>query len=296
MTTAPPAAPAVPAPPALPDGSRRPRPPAGFRALLTVMATTPTGALRGRRLLGLAVLVGLPLIVQTLLLIFAEGRGSGFGSFAQFTVKAYLTVIIPLVAVFLGTAVLGDEWEGGTAHWVVGQPLSRGVIVAGRVLITAVRALLLVLPALLLLYLLALAPHAGAVAHYLPALGVVLGVVILMVLGYASIFVCLGVALRRSVMTSLVYVLVLDGFVSNLPSGFSALSLAFHARNLLWNWTGEQAFEPALMRAMEIVPTSSFESLLTVGIFMLFWTALATWALRRKEVGSGGPTVESSTT
>ena len=287
-----PAQAATPAPAPLPGGIR-PVPPTGFAAVVAAARSCPTGTLRGKRLAGLAFLVGLPLLIQVLFLAFAEGRGSAFSNFARIVGNAYLHVILPLTLVFLGTAALGDEWEGGTAHWVVGQPLPRWTIVLGRLAITVGRALVLALPALVLLYVLCAAPFEGALVHYLPALAAILFVIVLTVLGYASIFLFLGLALRRSVMTSMIYVLIFEGFIGSLPSGFSTISLAFHARNLLWLWTGEKAFEPPPFLAELVEPVGALGSLLTMLVFSVAWTALAAWWLARKEVTSGGPTADA---
>src|SRR5215510_6151465 len=135
------------------NASRRPPPPTGLAAVRAAAASCSAGALRGKRLLGLLALVGLPIVVQLVLLVWGGGRGTAFAAFAALVDHSYLRAIIPLVLIFLGTAAFGDEWDGGTANYMVGAPISRGLIVVGRYLAAVRRALLLVLPALLLLYL-----------------------------------------------------------------------------------------------------------------------------------------------
>src|SRR5262245_52679508 len=124
--------------------SRRPASPTGWAAVRAASLSCSAGALRGKRLLGLCALVGLPVIVQLALLLWGEGRGSTFAIFALRVSNAYLRVIVPLSLVFLGTAAFGDEWEGGTANYVLGVPVSRALLVLGRYLASVRRAFLLI--------------------------------------------------------------------------------------------------------------------------------------------------------
>jgi ABC-type transport system involved in multi-copper enzyme maturation permease subunit len=274
----------------------RPALPTGLQALKAVMASTSAGALRGRRLLGLAALVGLPLLIQIIVLIWGEGRGSGFTAFVFTFDTAYLRIIVPLALIFLGTAAFGDEWEGGTANYIVGAPIPREAIVLGRWLVSALRALLLLLPALCVLYLLTLAPHEGAPIHYLPELLKVLVGISLAVLAYTAVFVFLGLWLRRSVMTALGYVLIFEVFIGSLPLGFSAISLAFHNRNLLWHMTGQEGFLPNKLDVETIDPTSWASSLIWIVGYQVVFLALATVVLKRKEFTGGGEAATPGTT
>jgi len=274
--------------------SRRPAPTTGWAAVRAADLSCSAGALRGKRLLGLCALVGLPLVVQLALLVWGEGRGSAFASFATRVSNAYLRVIVPLSLVFLGTAAFGDEWEGGTANYVLGVPVSRTLLVLGRYLASVRRALLLTLPALAVLYALCVAPHEGALAHYLPDAAAVLAIVALAILAYTAVFLFLGLWLRRSIMSAFIYVLVFEGLIGNLPSGFATLSISFHARNLMWRATDDQAFRPELMQEMGLDPPSVTVSLVTLAVFVVVFLALSARTLRRKEFTGGGQQVDSA--
>ncbi len=279
-----------------PSGSaaRRPAPLRGFAAVKAVARGTTSGRLKGGRLWLLVILLGLPLVVQLLILIFGEGRGSSFASFIETVDAAYFQFGLPLALIFLGTAALGDEWEGGTAFYLLGLPLPRWSIVVGRWLVSAARALMLVVPALAALFVLALAPHDGALAHYFPVfLWVLLGAV-LMSLGYGAIFLCLGLALRRPVLAAFIVYMV-ERFVSVLPRGLAKLALSYHVRNLLYLGTGE--FELQLAAATNIESTPAWQSVLSICIYMAASLFLATWLLRRKEfTGSIAPPESSGGT
>lgn len=276
------------------NASRRPVPPRGWAAVRAADRACSAGGLRGRRLLGLVALVGLPLVVQLVLLLFGEGRGSAFAAFAQRVDKAYLRAIVPLALIFLGTAAFGDEWEGGTAHYVLGVPLPRPAIALGRYLAALRRALLLLLPALALLFVLCVAPHAGALAHYAADAGRVLAVLTAAIAAYTAIFLLVGLWLRRSILSAFVYVLVFEGLVANLPSGFATLSISFHARNLLWRLTGADAFRPEMLQQLGLEPPLAWVSVLTLALFVLLPLAVAGRVLQRKEFSGGGAQADAA--
>ncbi len=266
----------------------RPALPTGWSALAAVVSGTGTGALRGKRLLSMSLLLGLPLLVQAGVLIWGAERGSGFAHFVDMLDHSYLRIILPLALILLGTAAFGDEWEGGTAYYVVGLPVPRVTLVIGRWLACLQRALLLAVPAIVILYVLCLARHEGALAHYLPDLLLVLVGMVLVMAGYTAVFIFLGLALRRSVMIALGYVLFFEGFIGSMPLGFSILSLSFHSRNLIWLMTGQDGFMPQVHSMQQVEPTGAVTSLAWMLGYQVVFLALATWVLKRKEF-TGGP-------
>jgi hypothetical protein len=139
-------------------------------------------------------------------------------------------------------------------------------------------------------------------AGNLPTLLWTLAGVGLVSLGYSAVFVAIGLSLRRSVMTSVIYVLFFEGFVSSLPHGFAVLSLSYHARNLVYQMTDELGFKPLELGNVTVpgadVSTDPATSVLYSVTFIVLYTAVAlgfaTWMLRRKEF-SGGVGAESQT-
>jgi len=262
-------------------------PPRGLAALLGALATATAGVPRGRRLLGLVALLGLPVLIVCLrVLLGGDGRGEGFLNFARVVTYAYAQLVLPLALISMGTGAFGDEWASGTSHYLAGLPVPRWSLVLGRWLAVVRRALMFVLPAIVLVYLLSLASFDEALTHYLPALGWVLIVISLLTAAYSAIFIFFGLALRRAVMTGLVYAFVIETATSKLPQAFARSSLAFHGSNLLWQITEQDAFKPMTRDVFEVEPVSVVGSLAWMGIITALALALATLALRRKESGS----------
>jgi hypothetical protein len=160
--------------------------------------------------------------------------------------------------------------------------------VLGRWGAAAARALALLLPAIVALYVLCLVPFEGAMANYVGELGAVLLATTLMCLGYSAMFVFLGLALKRPVMTAFIVVLVFEGLIGNLPYGFGILSLGFHARNLVWRLTSHEGFRPddfGLPVSEPISATSSVLFMLLAGVALFL--LLSVWVLRRKQFSGG---------
>ncbi len=274
----------------------RPSGPKGLASVLVTLRTTSSGAPRGRRLIGLLLLAWMPVLVQLASLLFETGRGQGFSVFAEKVSHIYLSLILPLTTVFLGTAAFGDEWAGGTAHYVVGLPVSRASLVLGRWLAATRRVLLFVLPPLVVTYALSVIGFADAFTHYLIDFGVVLAVVVLLTLAYSAIFLFFGLYLRRAVMVSFVYVFVLEMLTARLPQAFASFSIRFHGRNILFDLTGHEGFRLFTMDMQSVEPLSAGWSVIWVVGVGAAALGLSTLALHRKESGGEAAAADAAST
>lgn len=263
-----------------------PKAPRGFAATRVVMRTNTTGAPRGRRLVGLLLLVWIPVILQIVALSLSDSaRAHGFSSFARGVNGQYILFILPLTMIFLGTASFGDEWAGGTAHYVVGMPVSRAALVLGRWAAAVRRGLFLVLPPVLAKFLLSMVGFHEALTHYLPELLSTMLALSWLTMAYAAVFLLFGVFLRRAVMVSFIYVFVLEMLTAFLPQNFATFSMGFHARNILFHLTGNEGYRLRTTNLMDVEPMAAGWSVAWIGVMGALALFLSTWALRRKECG-----------
>lgn len=275
----------------------RPTAPAGFAAIRAALRATSSGAPRGRRRLGLLLLVSLPVLVQLVVIaVGGSARSQGFPQFAGRVTDIYLKFILPLCTIFLGTAVFGDEWAGGTSPYLVGVPIRRGALVVARWLAAYRRALGFVLPSLAAWYLVCMLPLEGALLHYLGDLGWVLLVASVLLGAYSALFVLFGLALRRAVMTALIYVFLFEVAAANLPQSFASISLGFHGRNALWQLTGSERFHLVTLDVGQVEPPSIAFSLLWVSAVAALALACGAFVLRAKESGSEGAASDAAAT
>jgi hypothetical protein len=141
-------------------------------------------------------------------------------------------VVIPLVCMLYGTALLGAEAESGTLVYLLTRRPRRATVLLVRFVATALVLALLLEAAVGALHLCALAgvdlqslpsvsrrwPR-GWQWQPVPELTAYLYVVPLGLLSYLAVFTLIGLAARRPIRASIIYLAVIDLAVGSLPIG-----------------------------------------------------------------------------
>jgi ABC-2 type transport system permease protein len=188
-----------------------------------VIARLTLRQLLGRRRLLLLLLLG-GLMVLVALIYFlnraASGVEPGSERFAGRLLENFgLAVLMPLVALLLGTAALGAEIEDGTAVYLLAKPISRASVVLTKLVVAAGGAVLLTgVPVLL----------AGLLAAQGTADGLVVGFVVAAAVGsviYVAMFLAFSLLTSRALIFGLLYVLVWEGLLAGLFAGTRVLSV-----------------------------------------------------------------------
>ncbi len=131
-----------------------------------------------------------------------------------------VTAILPLTVLLLGTSVLGDELEDGTAVYLLTKPMPRWQILLPKLMAAWVVSSLLVL---------ASAIPSGAIA--LQGQGdssLVLGFSVAILAGafaYTAAFVLLSIVTTRALIAGLVYVFLWEGAITGIFEGTRFLSI-----------------------------------------------------------------------
>ncbi|MFF5174787.1 ABC transporter permease [Micromonospora sp. NPDC000089] len=127
-----------------------------------------------------------------------------------------LAVVLPVVALIVGTGVLGAEIDDGTVVHILTKPLPRWQIVLPKLAVaTGVTAVTVAVP----LYV------AGVLAHSV-RLGLALAVAsALGALAYSALFLALSLLTKRPVLLGLAYVLIWEGLLGNFVKGTKVLSV-----------------------------------------------------------------------
>ena len=129
-------------------------------------------------------------------------------------------VLLPLVAVIVGTAVIGSELDDGTIVYLLARPVARWRIVIVKLLVAWLVVTLLVAPATLV---------AGLIGQDDPALAI--GFAVATVVGaleYTAVFVALSLITSRALIIGLAYVVIWEGVVAGLFAGTRSLSVSQH--------------------------------------------------------------------
>ncbi|MFG3418372.1 ABC transporter permease [Micromonospora sp. NPDC049460] len=179
----------------------------------TVSWITARGLFGRRRFL---LLVPLPAVL-VLLAVLSRSLGVDPGEWGPpVLVGLGLAVVLPVVALIVGTGVLGAEIDDGTVVHILTKPLPRWQIVLPKLAVaTGVTAVTVAVP----LYV------AGVLAHSV-RLGLALAAAAAVgALAYSALFVALSLLTRRPVLLGLVYVLIWEGLLGNFVSGTKVLSI-----------------------------------------------------------------------
>ncbi|WP_433127208.1 ABC transporter permease subunit [Micromonospora sp. CA-240977] len=179
----------------------------------TITWITARGLFGRRRFL---LLLPLPLVLLGLA-ILCRSLGVDPGEWAPpVLVGLGLAVVLPVVALIIGTGVLGAEIDDGTVVHILTKPLPRWQIVLPKLAVAAgVTAATVAVP----LYV------AGVLADSV-RLGLALAVAgTLGALAYSALFLALSLVTRRPVLLGLVYVLIWEGLLGNFVSGTKVLSI-----------------------------------------------------------------------
>ncbi|MBM7490788.1 ABC-2 type transport system permease protein [Micromonospora luteifusca] len=167
-----------------------------------------------------------------------------------------LAVVLPVVALIIGTGVLGAEIDDGTVVHILTKPLPRWQIVLPKLAVAAgVTAVTVAVP----LYV------AGVLADSV-RLGLALAVsAALGALAYSALFLALSLVTRRPVLLGLVYVLIWEGLLGNFVSGTKVLSIQQYVIAL-----ADRIAPTGLLETTVSVPVASvMTALVSVGFTVL---------------------------
>ena len=233
----------------------------------TLLGLTLRSLLNRRRTLLLA-LVGVLLVLATLLFrLGSPSDAEALNITRQLLGDFGIGVLLPLVAVIVGTAVIGSELDDGTIVYLLAKPIPRWRIVVVKLIVAWLVVLLLVSPAIAV---------AGLIGH--PDTGMAIGYALAAAFGaleYTAAFLALSLVTSRALVIGLAYVVVWEGVVAGLFAGTRVLSIRQHALAVADALGGEAAAAAELGVAVAAA----------VGVIVvLLATALAVRRLERVEL------------
>ncbi|MBW3614095.1 MAG: hypothetical protein KY439_02145 [Actinobacteria bacterium] len=141
-----------------------------------------------------------------------------------------LALLVPLTALVFAAAALGDPAEDGTLVYLWQRPIARWKLaVAALAGAVAIAMPFAVVPTALA------AAIAGGDAELVAGAA---GASLLAVVAYSTLFLGLGLVVRRALAWGLVYVLIWEGFVARSGTGPARLSVLLYARSILADVAG----------------------------------------------------------
>ena len=183
-------------------------------AIAPIVDVTARGLFGRRRIVLLVLLAALPVLIGLLIRV-TGGRPDVDRVLATLVVQ----FVMPLVALIVGTTVLGSEIDDGTAVYLLVKPVSRWRIVLAKAIVAAGLTAVLIVPAVVLTSLLLSRDDLATT---------VIGFTAACFLGgsaYAIAFLALSTFTTRAFLIGLAYVLIWEGVLSRLLEGTKFLSI-----------------------------------------------------------------------
>ncbi len=198
----------------------------------TLASLTFRALFNRRRTLLLGLLGGLIVVVAVVYRLSASADAEALDFTGRLLANFGVAVLLPLVAVIVGTAALGSELDDGTIVYLLAKPIPRSVIVFVKLAVAwLVTALLVTLPILL----------AGVIGSGGdPGLGIGYGLAALLgALEYTAVFLALSLVTSRALVIGLAYVVVWEGVLAGLFAGTRIVSIRQHVLAVADALTGE---------------------------------------------------------
>jgi len=189
--------------------------------ILTLGSLTLRGLLNRRRTLLLGLVSALIVVVAAIYRLGGPVDAEATDFTGRLLANFGVAVLLPLVAVIVGTATLGSELDDGTIVYLLAKPIPRPLIVVVKLAVAwVVTALLVALPII----------TAGVIgAGGDPGLGTGYGLAALLgALEYTAVFLALSLITSRALVIGLAYVVVWEGVVAGLFAGTRIVSVRQH--------------------------------------------------------------------
>ncbi|NIA16476.1 MAG: ABC transporter permease subunit [Nitrospiraceae bacterium] len=244
----------------------------------------------------LASLVALAPVTIPLMLAFLsehEFAESGSKTFVMLTEHLYLAAMAPLLALFFGTMLLGEDVEAGTIPYILTRPIPRSALVLGRfgaylsvasaILLTAIGAAFGACTALGGFS--ASGANLMLLAHYA-------GVAVLALMGYGAVAVCMGALLKRPIVFGVLFMFFWQRVANVVPGAIDFLTIDKYVSTLspkLATVRADPYIRSALaeLRAEHITLSGGFAFVMLVLITAAL-LGITCFVLRHREYAQGG--------
>ena len=164
-------------------------------------------------------------------------------------------VMLPVIALIIGTGVLGSEIDDGTLVHILTKPLPRRDIILAKFVVAVVATAVTTSVPLFVAGLLAGSAKFG----FALAAAAVVGA-----FAYTALFLLLSLVTRRPVLLGLVYILIWEGLLGRWVSGTRVLSIEQYVISIAAKIEPSTILDPKVGIATAVVMSAVFVVLCTV--------------------------------
>jgi len=205
-------------------------------ALAVLFGLTLRQQTRGRKLLVLVMLYALPCVLALVLRSLSRPAPTDILEFALiFNLVPH--ALAPLTALLYAGGMIQDEVEEQTLTYLLVRPLPRPALYVCKLLATLLLTTVLIAVATMGLYL-AIYWNTTQIGDGSIAKRIVQTAVIMSLgqVGYCSLFGCLGVLTRRTLIAGVIYIVIFEGLLANLQFMVRSLTVVYYERVLAIRW------------------------------------------------------------
>ena len=192
----------------------------------------------------------------------------------------FLRFIVPVLAVFYGTALMADEVEDKTLTYLFTRPIPKGAVLIGKYLAYVACTMLVVLPAVMLVYFLVV-PFREVPGTFV-SLVTDLGLLALGLAVYGAVFAFVGAFFKRPLVLGLVFTFGWEPTVMVLPGYLKQFTVAYYLQSLVPHAMPTEGITSLLQGLFRETPPMAVSlAWLTAYAVVFLW--LATRAVERRE-------------
>lgn len=208
-------------------------------------------------------------------LIAPAATGAGAGGWAvPLTQSLYFQLLIPVMALVMGTDIVASEIDHRTLVYLVTTPTARGAILTGKF---ASFYLLTALPTALALFCWSLL-GGGVAGGGIPTALNLVAASLLAILAYGGLFTLLGVILRRAILPGIAFVFGWEGVVQYFPGITQKFTVIHWVKSLLPPSASRGSF-----LIWQLEPSSRGQSVGVLLLLGLISVAVAAWIFSLRE-------------
>jgi ABC-2 type transport system permease protein len=243
-----------------------------------------------RRTIFMALVVGGPVVLALIVraldvfgmsALRVNGRAvGGIGVFGVMMWMLFLRFIVPVLAVFYGTALMADEVEDKTLTYLFTRPIPRGAVLVGKYLAYVACTMLVVLPAVMLVYFLVV-PFREVPGTFI-SLVTDLGLLGLGLAVYGALFAFVGAFFKRPLVLGLVFTFGWEPTVMVLPGYLKQFTVAYYLQALVPHAMPTEGITSLLQGLFRETPSMAV-SLSWLMAYAVVFLWLATRAVERRE-------------
>lgn len=243
-----------------------------------------------RRTIFMALVVGGPVILALIVRVLntfgmsalrVNGRVvEGIDVFGVMIWVLFLLFIVPVLAVFYGTALMADEVEDKTLTYLFTRPIPRGAVLVGKYLAYVACTMLVVLPAVMLVYFLVV-PLRQVPASF-GNLVIDLGLLGLGLVVYGALFALVGAFFKRPLVIGLFFIFGWEPTVVMLPGYLRQFTVAYYLQSLVPHAMPSSGITSLLQGMFRDTPSASV-SLMWLALATALFLWLATRVVERRE-------------